>query len=175
VPRPHRQKQGLLVDPLDRDGKILELDPKRPASGFFSQVHQREVEVAVREPRQERSRMGLPEGDAETRVLAMEPGDESGDTSLGQRLQRGAEADRAAARRPESRHLFGRRLGLHENPPRARREADSGFRQGARAGAALDQRHAQLALERADLLRERRLGHVQPLGGRREAHRVRNG
>ena len=44
-----------------------------------------------------------------------------------------------------------------------------------RVRPALDQCHAQLPLEGPNLLGQRRLGNMQPLGRRREAHRIRDG
>ncbi len=170
--RPDRQQQGLLVEPLDLDRKVLEFDPEVSAARSLAQVNQGEIEAAVGEGREKRARVGFAEGDAEARVLAVETREEAGDAALGQRLERGAEPDRAVTPGPEAGHFLRRRLGLEENPARAQGEAGARLGQPAGAGPAFDEHDAELALERSDLLGESRLRDVQPLGRRREAHRV---
>jgi hypothetical protein len=56
-----------------------------------------------------------------------------------------------------------------ESDPRAFEEELAGLREADPTGMTLQQPDAELALERADLLREAGLGNPQPLGGAGEA------
>jgi hypothetical protein len=91
---------------------------------------------------------------------------------LGQQLvgRRAGEADgeapELAARR--SLRVLGGAVDRGEDPARTREEHLAGGRELDAAGRAVQQRHAELGLEPADLLRERRLGDVQALGGAAE-------
>ena len=88
------------------------------------------------------------------------------------RVQR-ADRQPAGLHAGERLQLGLRGVELGERAPRAGDEHLAGLRHRDAAGRALDERHAELGLEAADLLRERRLRDVLARRGAREVALVR--
>jgi hypothetical protein len=95
---------------------------------------------------------------------------------LGER-QRRREADaqlpHLAAR--DALQLLRQRLRGREQRARTGQQRVAGIGERHRTPRALEQPHAQLRLQRADLLAQRRLGDVQALGGAREVQLLGDG
>ena len=77
-----------------------------------------------------------------------------------------AKAPDIAARHPLS--AFHRRIGRGHDVAGILEEGVAGFGQLHAARQSPEERRAELVLQRADLLRQRRLADAQPLGGARE-------
>ncbi|MCY1539943.1 hypothetical protein D9M68_755550 [compost metagenome] len=69
----------------------------------------------------------------------------------------------------------GQRRGIGQHPPHLGQPLRAGRRQRHGAPRAHEQRHAELLLQRLDLLRQRRLRHRQPLRGAAEMQLFRHG
>ena len=76
-----------------------------------------------------------------------------------------ADDDGAEIARGNALDRLRRALGQLQDAARVGQEGHPGRGQGDRPGGAVDELHAELALELLDLPAQRRLGHVQPLGG----------
>ena len=79
-----------------------------------------------------------------------------------------AEAHAALEQLSQVVHVGARRLDLVEDPSRALDQARAGVGHRHAPRRAIDERHAELGLQRADLSRQRRLRHVRTCGGARE-------
>ena len=75
----------------------------------------------------------------------------------------------------DSLHGLRGALGELEDTSRVGKKGDAGGGEGDRPRGAVDELHAELALELLDLPAQRRLGHVQALGGAPEVQLLGDG
>ena len=92
------------------------------------------------------------------------------------RRRRGeADDDRAEIPCGNALHGLRRALGQLQDAPRVGQERHPRGRQRHRPRGAVDELHAEFVLELLDLPAQRRLRHVQPLGGPPEVQFLRDG
>ena len=104
---------------------------------------------------------------AHARMAAAELGDEVDPRVVARRAPR-PEGGRAAAQLAHGDHRVARRLGRVQRSLGVRTQRVARLGRLQPAADALEEPHAELRLEPAHLLRQRRLGQVELLGGRRE-------
>ena len=109
----------------------------------------------------------LAEADLDAGVGVAEAGEQPGDVEVAGGQER-ADPDASAQDAAKLVDLRARGVDLGEDPAGASGDRHAGFGRGDAPARALEQRGAQLALEPADLVRQRRLGEVELLGGARE-------
>ena len=109
----------------------------------------------------------LAETDLDARMRAAEAGEQPGDVEVAGRQQR-PDPDPPTQDAAELVDLFARGVDLGEHPAGAPRDGDARVGRDDAAARALEQRRAQLLLEPADLVRQRRLGEMELLRGARE-------
>ena len=134
------------------------------------QHDQGQVDLARRHLGHQLVRAGLHHRQVDARVAGVEghqrggqrAGDEAGGGPDGQ-------APPGHARQRPRLGPGGRHVGQHPLHEGHQRGPVGRERDGALAGTAVEEEHAQLVLEQADLARQRGLGQVQPGGGLREA------
>ena len=130
-------------------------------------VHDREVELGEPQRGEAVSGLEVVDGELEGRVVSSQRRDRRGHERLGRGLERGhAQAAGDDAREPGQVRLGDLELRQHRlgvGDERAR-----GVGQPDAAAVALEQRDPDLALERGELLRDRRRRERERLGGRRD-------
>ncbi len=155
-------RDGLVQHDLGRQV----VDERRPA--------ERGVEPALAQAGDERRDRELLRLQRDPRVaLAERPHERRHDEVRDRGEEADAQLPLLTARR--AAHRRDRPVRLRQDGPRLAQQhlADAGERRAA--GAALEQRDAELELERPHLLRQRLLGDVEPGGGAREAARLGDG
>ncbi len=172
VGRQQAQRQRRRLGPADR-GAVAELavgggeqqvalPPQRAhvdvGERLVVQVGEAGVELAVGEPVRDLARRHRVQRHAHARVVLAEA---RGDERRGrQRGGDGAEAERADEALAQPRDLLLEAAQVVDGPLRPRQHPLALGRQALEPPPAHDQRHAQLALQAADRLRQRRLRHV---------------
>lgn len=170
-PLPFHQRVGV------GQGEEQVLDPHGPGvdAAPRGEGHEAQVKRPVGDPPQRLPRVGL------ALQHQLDAGEFGGD-GAGQHRQRRiaagpreADGDPAHLARSRSAHGPAYDGGLGEQVPRRFEEGLPGRGQPHRPGRTVEQRDAQIALQQSDLLAQRRLGHVQPLGGAPEVQLLRDG
>ena len=125
------------------------------------------VELVGGETTQHVGGNALVETDFDTRVPLAEAGEQPWDVEVPGRQQR-SDPDTSAQDTAKLVDLLARGVHFREHAAGSRGDCLSRLSQAHAAAGALEQRGAELLFEPTDLVRERRLGEVELLGGARE-------
>ncbi len=160
----------------DEPQRIAPQQPQRDAFGHALVVaHQADVEFAAAQALELQLRMHLAQVQRDVGVAAPVVGDDVAQ-HLGQRQRRReTDAQQADLAARHALQFLRQRLRRGEHRPRALEQGVASIGQRHRAARAREQLHAQLLFQRADLLAERWLRHVQAQRGPREVQLFRDG
>jgi hypothetical protein len=159
---------GQLVSGTHGDRQLLarELEPFELV-GRLDLQRERDVETAVVEHLDHPLSGPFLEADLDLRIRLGKSRQGCRDVELPPEQHR-ANGDVAADQPAELVHVSAQRLGLGEDGSGAGRDQLAGLGRVHGSGRAVQQLRTQLPLELPDLVRERRLRHVQLVGGTRE-------
>ena len=148
-----RDHQRLVPQSLADQPRI----PHRPA-------HDPDVDLAVLDRAQLRPRPELAQAQLHVRISCRERAHQRRDDPERRRVDE-AERQRPGDPMRDHPHRFEGDVGLREHRARLRQQGLAGVGEDDAPARPLEQRHAQLVLQLADLLAERRLRDMQRLGG----------
>ena len=166
-----RARAGERMAGREHDDELLAHERAQRQAGALDALgdrQEREVDLVVAQHRGELLAGLLAHGELDRRIALVEPREQQRQVDGAHRVQR-ADRQPAGLDAGERLQLGLRGVELAERAPRASDEHLAGLRHRDLARRALDERHPELGLEAADLLRERGLRDVLP---RRRAREV---